>query len=176
MYRTIVIFQAFLILVMLSSCTSPSDQYSAKITNTLERQRSTETVEISKSDLGGMLCEKFSRLGVKDAKTGEYLPSQVIDTDMNGELNILIFQPSWKPAKPGNISLFHRRSPSITQIWKIALSVVSYLREQMTMPGRMTGLHSAPTVPLPKRWSKTTLREVPYQAVLIAGSNELTIP
>jgi len=94
MIKIVSILQTLLILVLLSSCKSDPDQYRIEISNSPDRPRNTEMVEITKSDVDGMLCEKFARLGVKDLKTGEFLPSQVIDTDMNGELDVLIFQPS----------------------------------------------------------------------------------
>ena len=59
----------------------------------LQLPREGETVTVLKSDLGNITCEEFSRYSVQDARTGEYHVSQVIDEDLDGELDYLLFQP-----------------------------------------------------------------------------------
>ena len=100
-----------LILTLLSACTGKDEQYALEITNTLDRARHHEIVEVSKADLDGILCEVFTRLGVKDLSTGEFLPSQLIDLDMNGEMDILIFQPAMEAGETLKFQLIPLENP-----------------------------------------------------------------
>ena len=82
-----------LILILFSSCTGKNGHYLIEVRNQMDMPRQNETVEIPKARFDNMLCPEFERLAVQDLKTGNFLPSQVLDTDLDGELDILIFQP-----------------------------------------------------------------------------------
>ena len=106
------IVQIMLFLILFSSCKGKHEQYVLEITNKLDRPRNNEMVEIRKSELEGMVCDVFSRLGVKDLKTGKFLPSQVIDADMNGEFDILIFQPALEAVETREYHLVPLEEPA----------------------------------------------------------------
>jgi hypothetical protein len=82
--------------LLLSGCSQDKPAYILEVTNGLSLPREGETLTVLKSDLGNITCEEFSRYSVQDARTGEYLLSQVIDEDMDGELDYLLFQPDLK--------------------------------------------------------------------------------
>lgn len=86
---------SFLIVLflLLTGCNQNGPSYTISVENKLQLTRMAETVAIRKSDLGNITCEVFSRFSVQDSKTGEFLPVQVIDEDMDGELDYLLFQP-----------------------------------------------------------------------------------
>ena len=83
-------------MLLISGCSKERPVYTLYLTNELQVARKNETVALKKSDLGNITCEKFSRFSVQDAATGEYLLSQVLDDDMDGELDYLLFQPAMK--------------------------------------------------------------------------------
>ncbi len=93
MFKNSLLSLVVLALIMLSSCNGEEGYYLIEVSNKLDTPRQNETVEISKAKFNGMLCQVFERLAVEDLKTGTFLPSQVLDTDNDGELDILIFQP-----------------------------------------------------------------------------------
>jgi hypothetical protein len=66
------------------------------VKNTLDKQRSFETVEIYKANLTLKSGEDFSKLKVQDKKTKGILVSQFVDTDQDGTVDLLLFQPEIK--------------------------------------------------------------------------------
>ena len=80
-------------MLLLSGCNQEKPAYTISVTNELQVARKGETVAVQKSDLRNITCEEFVRLFVEDASTGEYLTSQLIDEDMDGEQDYLLFQP-----------------------------------------------------------------------------------
>ena len=74
------------------NCESESGQI-ITVKNNLEMPRSFETVEISASDI--VLSEGVSikDIGVIDIKTNKVLVSQLVDTDQDGNADVLLFQP-----------------------------------------------------------------------------------
>ncbi len=83
-------------MLFLLGCNQEKPAYVIAVSNDLQVDRKGETVALQKSDLGNITCELFSRFSVQDAETGEYLLSQVMDEDMDGELDYLLFQPALK--------------------------------------------------------------------------------
>ena len=77
-------------------CNQEKPAYIISVSNELQVDRKGETVAVQKSDLGNITCELFSRFSIQDAETGEYLLSQGMDEDMDGELDYLLFQPALK--------------------------------------------------------------------------------
>jgi hypothetical protein len=67
--------------------------YTISVSNELQMPRKGETVSIRKTDLGNITAEELSRFSIQDASTGAYLVSQVIDENMDGESDHLLFQP-----------------------------------------------------------------------------------
>ncbi len=81
-------------MLLLSGCNQEKPAYTISVSNELQVARKGETVAVRKSDLHNITCEEFVRLFVEDARTGEYLISQLIDEDMDGEMDYLLFQPA----------------------------------------------------------------------------------
>ncbi len=80
-------------MLLFSSCDKHKPLYTISVINELQVPRKGETVSVRKSDLGNITCEEFSTISVQDARSGAYLVTQVVDEDMNGELDYLLFQP-----------------------------------------------------------------------------------
>lgn len=74
------------------SCEQKSN-YSLTIENSLDVPRAFETVEIHKSDLKLKEGENFENLAVRDIKTKTVLVAQFVDEDLDGEVDVLLFQP-----------------------------------------------------------------------------------
>lgn len=70
--------------------------HTVTVKNTLDINRSFETVEINKANLTLKACEDFSKLLVLDKKTKTILVSQFVDTNLDGEVDQLLFQPEIK--------------------------------------------------------------------------------
>jgi hypothetical protein len=79
------------VLIMLG-CKS-NNQHIVTINNSLDEARSFETVEINVSDLKLNEDEDFENLSVKDLKTNTIVVSQFVDTDQDGKVDVLLFQP-----------------------------------------------------------------------------------
>jgi hypothetical protein len=99
------------LLILFSSCQEKDANYLIEVSNKLDMPRQNETVEISKASFNNMLCQEFERLVVTDQKTGTSLPSQVLDTDMDGELDILVFQPVLEAGETRKYNLIPQQEP-----------------------------------------------------------------
>jgi len=63
------------------------------VKNSLDIPRQFETVEIQKSTVTLSDSQDFENLGVKDLKTNRILVSQFVDSDLDGVMDVLLFQP-----------------------------------------------------------------------------------
>ncbi|WP_434035604.1 DUF4861 family protein [Formosa sp. 4Alg 33] len=83
---------------LLVSCGS-KEKESTLITvkNNLELSRSFETVEISRADVTLNEGERFEDFSVQDATTKAILTSQFVDEDLDGTVDVLLFQPELDP-------------------------------------------------------------------------------
>ena len=89
--------KVFLLLIFISSllaCSQKKEGLSIKIQNTLDIERMSETIELSKSFLN---LESIESYGVKDLKTNQILISQLIDNDGDGTMDVLLFQVNMAP-------------------------------------------------------------------------------
>ena len=110
------IFKSFLSLLLITilcfSCNT-EEQKSIEITiqNTLDFDRSFETIEISTSELKSLQTENFK---VIDTETNEELISQTVDYDQDGTPEVLLFQPeiSSKSQKKFKILANHSEAKS----------------------------------------------------------------
>jgi len=107
-------------LLLFSGCNTEKPAYSILLSNELQVARKGETVALKKSDLGNITCELFSRFSVQDAGTGEYLLSQVIDEDMDGELDYLLFQPALGAGESGTYNLVTDVDTSLLPVTEIS--------------------------------------------------------
>lgn len=80
---------------ILTSC-SPQKEENRVITvkNSLSVERSFETVEILKTDLKLTPEEKFENILVRDLLSKDTLVSQFVDQDLDGDADVLLFQPT----------------------------------------------------------------------------------
>ncbi len=92
MLRPIQFSCLFLLPLILSGCGGGDDTYTLIVSNELTMNRQ-ESLEIPKSEFGNILCEHFARFVVRDAASRELLPVQLVDEDMDGERDYLLFQP-----------------------------------------------------------------------------------
>lgn len=77
----------------LSSCAEQEKVKTITVTNSLDTDRSSETVELTKDFLK---VDDLSNVGVRNAQTKELLVTQTIDNDGDGTLDLIIFQPEIK--------------------------------------------------------------------------------
>lgn len=89
--------KVFLLLIFISSlsaCSQKKTAITVKIQNTLDIDRTLETIELSKSFLK---VENLESYGIKDTKTNQILISQCIDHDGDGSMDTLLFQVNMAP-------------------------------------------------------------------------------
>jgi hypothetical protein len=79
--------------LLLPGCSQMGPTYNLSVTNELTVPRKGETVALRKSDLGDITCDVFTGFSVQDTRTGNYLLSQFLDEDLDGEPDYLLFQP-----------------------------------------------------------------------------------
>ncbi|TXG38422.1 DUF4861 family protein [Seonamhaeicola maritimus] len=84
------LFYVVSFLCILISCNQKKESVKFQVTNSLELDRTFETIELSKSFLN---VENLEGLGIKDSKTGKILTSQLVDNDGDGTNDVLLFQP-----------------------------------------------------------------------------------
>ncbi len=87
------IFYSLITLITLSLVVSCSPKQEGKIIlvkNNLAMDRSFETIELTKTLLK---FEDLTSKGIRDVATGEILITQLIDSDENGTMDVLLFQP-----------------------------------------------------------------------------------
>ena len=83
----------FFTAVLASSFAVHSQNKIITITNSLAVDREFETVELTKKILGFPDSVKLEELAVKENKSNLYLESQTVDTDGDGVMDVLLFQP-----------------------------------------------------------------------------------
>ncbi|QCX37274.1 DUF4861 domain-containing protein [Aureibaculum algae] len=88
--KTIRLFIFSLSLVVLASCSEKEKVTSVVVKNTLDIDRSIETIALNKSELG---VEDLTTVGIKDVKTGELQVTQLVDNDGDGTMDDVLFQP-----------------------------------------------------------------------------------
>lgn len=92
------------------------------VKNALDVKRSFETVEIKKSDLKDVSQAYFLKLGVQDIKTKEILVSQLVDTNQDGEMDVILFQPKIEPKSEKKFQLIFIEDSKKTKITEYCYS------------------------------------------------------
>jgi hypothetical protein len=83
--------------LLISNCKDgPADSKIITIENSLDLERSFETIEVDRASLGLNEGERLDLWTIKDLDTKSLLPTQPIDKDGDGTLDIIIFQPVMK--------------------------------------------------------------------------------
>ena len=94
-----------LLLPLIISCGSGDDTQKLRVINELDIDRK-ECLEVPKAEFGNILCEHFSRFVIKDTRSGELLPVQFFDEDMDGVLDYLVFQPAMSAGETAIFEIF----------------------------------------------------------------------
>ncbi|NDP26648.1 MAG: DUF4861 domain-containing protein [Flavobacterium sp.] len=79
-----------LIVIVFFSFNSKEETITIKVKNTLKKERSNETVVLTKEFLK---IQDLSTLGIRDKKSGEIQITQTVDLDGDGVMDELLFQP-----------------------------------------------------------------------------------
>lgn len=88
--KTIKIFSYLLVLSVLFSCAKETKKTVISVKNTLDVERTFETVEIKTSLLK---VDNISNIGIKNKTTGKLEVTQLVDLDNDGTVDQLLFQP-----------------------------------------------------------------------------------
>ena len=88
--KTIKTLSYLVIVSLFFSCSQQKKLFEFSIKNTQDFERSFETVEIKKSALK---IDNINSIGIKDVKTGKLLVTQLVDTNGDGTMDELLFQP-----------------------------------------------------------------------------------
>ena len=88
--NTIKTLSCLLIVTLLCSCSQEKKDTIITVKNTLNFERTFETIEIKKTALS---TENLSTVGIKNTTTGKLLVTQLVDTDADGIMDQLLFQP-----------------------------------------------------------------------------------
>lgn len=76
--------------MLLFNCAQKENTKTITVRNTLDIERTFETVELSKDFLK---VESLSNIGIKDVELGQLQVTQSIDNDGDGSLDVILFQP-----------------------------------------------------------------------------------
>ncbi len=88
--KTIKKLSYLLIVTILFSCTQEKKNTIITVKNSLDFERTFETVEIKKSSLN---IDNLSSIGIKDVKTDKLQVTQLVDIDGDGTMDEILFQP-----------------------------------------------------------------------------------
>ena len=84
------IISGLFVVVILFSCTENEETLKLSVKNSLDYERSFETIALTKDFLK---VDSLTNLGVKDLATAELLVTQLVDNDGDGIMDELLFQP-----------------------------------------------------------------------------------
>ena len=99
-------FKALGLIALLASCTP--DPFSINLTHDLDLTRENETVEIALSELPEQITSMIDRIGVYNPSEATFLTTQLIDTDQDGMMDQLIFQPQMAPSSKMTLHLMEQ--------------------------------------------------------------------
>lgn len=88
--NSILLFSAFL---LLSSCKQKEKAATFSVKNTLDVERTSETVELNKTFLN---VKDLSKIGILNTETNELELTQTVDNDGDDVLDVILFQPNIK--------------------------------------------------------------------------------
>lgn len=103
---TIKTFKALGLIALLTSCIP--EPFSINLTNDLDLIRDNETVEIALSELPEQITSMIDRIGLYDPSAATFLTTQLIDTDQDGMIDQLIFQPQMAPSSKMTLHLMEQ--------------------------------------------------------------------
>lgn len=80
--------------VLFTGCSQQNREKSIIVKNSLDTERSFETVELTKEFLE---VEKLTSIGIRDKVSGKFVLTQLVDIDSDGDMDQLLFQPRIAP-------------------------------------------------------------------------------
>lgn len=83
----------FALMAVFSSCSDQDKTKMIVVKNSLDKDRSFETIELTKDFLK---VENLSHIGIRNSETKTLMVTQTIDKDGDGTLDLIIFQPEIK--------------------------------------------------------------------------------
>jgi hypothetical protein len=84
------LFASLFILCICFSCSKTEKKTIITVKNNLNFDRTFETIEVSKASIK---VDTFSNTGIKNVMSGELLVTQLVDTNGDGVMDVLLFQP-----------------------------------------------------------------------------------
>lgn len=78
------------VIILITSCLPKESSTIVKVTNTLDIERTNETVVLSKSELK---LDSLTHIGIKDLETETFQVTQLVDNDGDGVMDNILFQP-----------------------------------------------------------------------------------
>lgn len=117
--KAVKFFFSALIVCTIFCCANKEELPIIKVSNTLDLDRTFETVEISRSLVG---LENLNNLGIKNVTTNEVVTSQLVDEDGDGAMDVLLFQPVLKPTSETSYQLVQLSPEESTSKEKICYS------------------------------------------------------
>ena len=92
--RNVLLCSCFIAASLFVSCDSKEKESNIiTVKNALELNRSFETIEILRADVALNEGEQFEDFSVQDVETKAILTSQFVDEDLDGTVDVLLFQP-----------------------------------------------------------------------------------
>jgi hypothetical protein len=92
--KTFQLLISCLIFILLSSCSQKNSQKFIVVKNSLDLERSYETIELTTRFLK---VDSLTNIGIKEVSTGKLIITQLVDLDGDGTMDQLLFQPTVAP-------------------------------------------------------------------------------
>ncbi|MBF4465192.1 DUF4861 family protein [Flavobacterium sp. LC2016-12] len=101
--------------ILASSFAVHSQNKIVRVTNTLNIDREFETVEVTKKALGLSSSDKLENYVVKEVTSPAFLETQTVDTDGDGNADLLLFQPKIQASSRQEYEVFVGTNPSASK-------------------------------------------------------------
>lgn len=102
----------FIITILAANFSAFSQNKIITITNNLKVEREFETIELTKKSLGLNANSKLEDYAVKDINSNSFLETQTVDTDGDGNADLLLFQPKIKASSKQDYEVLVGKNPS----------------------------------------------------------------
>lgn len=102
--------------ILVSSFAVHSQNKTITITNSLPIDREFETIELTKKSLGLPSSAKLENYSVKESGTSTFLETQLVDTDGDGNSDLLLFQPKIAASSKKDFQVLVATNPDATKI------------------------------------------------------------
>ncbi len=106
----------YIITILTANFTAFSQNKIITITNNLKIDREFETIELTKKSLGLNTNSKLEDYAVKDISSNSFLETQTVDTDGDGNADLLLFQPKMKASSKQDFEVLVGKNPSESKV------------------------------------------------------------